>query len=246
MEANLFHDISRLPQERGMLFLPISLSRISNAQSAENCFKYLQHLDSKIVKTSGVGVTVLYGDYLYLLTAKESPKDLRSRYLALMTQHRNGLLNILKKDTAWVSDFFTFKTYGQAMIDFSDIFLGYWQKVLETYENDRFLQKCIAFDSGKDFTQEQAHFILEESLFLYLIKKRIVSFENKIINNHEQWVLEAYPGKPLATETYLMQKNIFNLDDEKNRYQNHFYDADENKLYNLKEIDIEKFFNIKK
>jgi hypothetical protein len=39
--SQTFFDINKFPKEEGLLLFPISLSRIGNAQTAENCFLYM-------------------------------------------------------------------------------------------------------------------------------------------------------------------------------------------------------------
>ena len=234
MSEDTLHDLNFFPKERGMLVFGISLSRISNSQSAQHYFEFLEHLDKKIQQTEGIGATFLYADYLYMLTDEGTGAELRAKYVAQMSQHKNQLLSLLKKDPAWVRDYFTFITHGQVLLNASTTLPAYLEKILEFYNTDDELKKCVVLDSrtGSPST-EQAHFILEESLLFYLASKGVISYPNPFINHREEWVLHCYPGKPLATETYLYQKNLFKLDNPKNRYENSFYDLEEKKLYNF-------------
>ena len=227
-------DFTRFPEERGMLVFPISLSRISNSQSAKMYWEYVQLLEKKIVKTEGIGVTFVYGDYLYFLTEKDSPATLRHRYLNLMAQHKNEFVGILTRDINWVCDYFSFQTYGQVRLDTSKVYNKYFEKLLKIYSEDPELQECVATDVGnREHTKEHINFVLEETLLFHLASKGVFSYPNQIINHREEWVLHCYPGKPMVTEFYLYRKNPFKLGNPKNKFENHFYDLEERKLYDL-------------
>ena len=47
LEGKLF-DINKVPKQPGLLMFGISLSRISNSQSAEKCFEYMRGFIPKI------------------------------------------------------------------------------------------------------------------------------------------------------------------------------------------------------
>jgi hypothetical protein len=232
------HDFTRFPEERGMIVFPISPTRISNSQSAKVYWEYVQELGRKIVRSEGIGVTFVYGDYLLFLTEQDLPATLRQRYLNLMVQHKNEFLEFVSKDTNWVRDYFQFHTYGQVRLDASKTYNKYLDKLFDIYKKDPDLQACVAHDIGnRQHTKEHASFVLEETLLFFLASKKIISYPNSIINHREKWVLHCYPGGPLATEYYLYSKNPFKLrtdESEKgNKYEDHFYDLTGRKLYDL-------------
>ena len=92
----VFFDINQLPQEEGIIFMGVSMSKIGNTQSAEKCVKYTEHLGTKITKTEGIGMIICYGDYLYF-HSEEKANILRDRYKELMISHKSGFLNLLLK-----------------------------------------------------------------------------------------------------------------------------------------------------
>lgn len=243
LEKNIFYDLNQLPEDEGMLLFGISLSRIANAQSAESCFEYFKHLDTKIKKTKGIGGIFWYGDYLYFLS-EDSAKDLRSRFLAQMTNHKNGFVKIIKKHVEWIPKAFSFITFGQLIVDNSDIFEISYRKILEIYKKDKFFQQCVLDDcknASRDISEEQQTFFLEEITALYLASKGKLILKNDYINGHEKWILHCYPGKPLKSETYLYQLNPLKLHNKKNKYENCYYDLAGKKLYDFNRIDLETF-----
>jgi hypothetical protein len=236
-----FHDINQLPQDEGLLIFGISMSRIGNAQSAESCLGYIKHMGTKINRTEGIGAVFLYGDYLYFHSS-ESAKSLRDRYSELMMAHKNGFLNALfKDDKSWIKKAFSFYTFGQTMLDNSEIFTSALTKVRSLYESDEVFREYVDEDrvsANKESNEAGITFILEEITFFYLAAKGELTFNNRFVANTERWILQCYPGKPLKSETYLFQKNPLQLSNPKNKYENSFYDLEGKKLYDYLEIDL--------
>ncbi len=120
-------------------------------------------------------------------------------------------------------------------------FISRYRDIEKMYENDEMLRAYVARDSkiaGRVIDDNQIRFILEETLLMYLILKGNVRLRNEFTAGHEKWILFAYPGKPLFTEVYIFQQNPFNLDNDKNVYQNSYYDLEEKKLYDFSRIDL--------
>ena len=230
---NNFFDLNQLPKEEGILLWGISMSKIGNTQSPANCFEYLQHIDTKITKTDGIGMVVLYGDYLYF-HSDERASVLRDRYKELMISHKSGFLNLLAKNPAWIKKAFSFSTFGQIMLDNSEEFKKSLDVITGLYRSDdKFKEKVESDckDAGREITPAQVMFILEEVTLFYLAAKGKLDFGNRFISGTEQWVLQMYPGKPLQSEVYLFQSNPLNLHNPKNKYENHFYDLEGKVLY---------------
>ena len=80
-KQNELFDINKLPAEEGILLFPISMSKISNSQSAKECFKYANYFIKKIIKPA-IGVNLVYGDYLYF-NSNEKANKLKIPRLAL-------------------------------------------------------------------------------------------------------------------------------------------------------------------
>lgn len=241
LTTNKFFDINQFPQEEGMIVFGISLSKISNAQRAEKYFEYLEHFLNKIVKTEGIGAVILYSDYLYMHTDQGSPQELRKRYIELMLQHKNSFLKIIGRRRELIPKAYTFLTWGQLILEFRE-FTTYFAELKRIYQNDTKLREYVAADSvGKQMNENQANFILEESLVLHLISKGKFRFDNDYIQHREKWILNCYPGKPLFTEVYLCQKNFFELKNPGSVYENSYYDLEGKLLYDFTKVDLTSF-----
>lgn len=238
---NTFYDINQLPSEEGLIVFGISMNRIGNIQSSEKCFNYMANLANKIVKTEGVGLVTLYSDYLYF-HSDEPAHILRDRYKELMLAHKDGFMNLVKKDPRWIFKAFSFLTFGQVMLDNSKEFKRALDKILQMYNDDILFKKYVEEDAKKTehgFGEKDILFILEEITLFYLAAKGVIVFNNLLVNKTEKWILNAYPGRPLKSEIYLFQKNPLNLSNQQNKYENSFYDLDGKVLYDLTKCSLE-------
>ena len=238
-----FFDITQFPQEEGILLLGVSMNRIGNRQSPENTFRDLSHIDTKIRKTEGIGLVTLYSDYLYF-HSDEPASALRDRYKELMVAHKNGFLNLLSKDSAWVKKAFSFLTFGQLLLDNADVFPAALETILKLYDSDASFREAVHFDashSGHGLSEKERMFIFEEIAIFYLAAKGKLRFNNQFVQGTEKWVLQMYPGKPLKSEFFLFQKNPLNLSNPGNRFENAYYDLSSRILYDYAKIDIDTF-----
>lgn len=243
LEKNKFFDINSLPQEEGIIFWGISMNRIGNEQSAEKCFEYLKFIDTKIKKTEGIGMVTWYSDYLYFLS-DEKASILRDRYKNLMFQHKHGFMNLILKNNVWIKKAFSFYTFGQVMLDNSEIFQSAFEKILRVYQDDSQFQEYVDFDCKKGdhgLGDKERMFILEEITTIYLAAKGQLNFNNRFVSGTEKWILQLYPGRSLKSEVYLFQLNPLKLHNSKNKFENAFYDLKHKVLYEYDRIDLDTF-----
>ncbi len=245
-EKNSLFDINKLPDDWGILVFPISMSRISNSgQNARACFDYLVEINKKI-KTPKVGVTFVYGDYLYF-HSDDKASVLKAKFQELIIDHKNAILNLLNspegKKHFQIIPAFTFCTWNQLYL-WTENFKSYMDKLIKISDSDKELQKCLKSDAvalGRDLDENQKLFFLEESLIAYLITKGKTTIYNEYVHNRENWILWCYPGKAPQTQIYLFKKNLFNLKNDRNKFQNCAqYDLSEKKLYDCKNINSYK------
>lgn len=242
---NQFFDINKFPATGGILVFPISLSKLSNAQSAEKCYKYMEHFtqNRKAVVKPLVGLNFIYGDYLYF-HSDESASLLRNRFSPLISGHKNNFLKLLKKNPWYIEKAFNFTVWNQILLENKD-FANYFGNLKKIYKKDKEFQKWIEkdlHDSGKKvLTENQLNFFLEEILVFYLLAKGKIPLHNDFVHGHEEWILSCYPGAPLYSEIYLFQKNFFKLQNPGNKYENCYYDLDKKILYDYSRVDLNSF-----
>lgn len=233
-------DINKLPAKEGILFFGVSIGNIDKAQSAKKCFEYIDKNLIKKIQKPIVGANFVYGDNLYLYSNEKSSK-LKNKHQILVERHKNSMLNMLNKNKWYIQKSFSFITWNQMLLECRN-FNVYFDKIKKLYKEDKEFKKYVKEDiknSGRKFNQNNAMFIVEESLIFYLVIKGKVRLFNEYVQDKQKWILNCYPGKPLYTEIYISQKNPLNLSNPKNKYEDSFYDLEERKLYNFKEIDLE-------
>lgn len=236
LEENFF-DINRVPKQAGLLLFGISLSRISNAQSAEKCFEYMQGFIPKIVKPE-VGLNLIYSDGLYM-NSSEKAKDLKKKFEPLIHAHKYGFIKLLEKNPIYVQRSFNFVTWTNMILE-SKEFFNYLSDLKKIYEEDDVFKALVKKDVESDRpNEEEIEFILEEILMFYLTSKGKIRLKNEFVQEKHKWILWCYPGKPLYSEVYLYNKNFFKLDNPGNVYQNSFYDLESKKLYDHTKIKVE-------
>lgn len=238
--TNTFFDINKLPPKEGILVFPISMSRISNAQTPNKCWEYVQIFSpNKIVKPL-VGVNFIYGDYLYL-NSDERANVLKRKFMPLVLQHKHGFKNIIAKNPYYIDKAFSYTTWNQLLLEAKD-FVSYLGELKKIYAADKKLQKYLRDDAEaagrNNLDSNQINFFLEESLVMYLMAKGRIRMRNDYILDTEKWLLWCYPGKPLKTQIYLFQKNFFKLANTNNEYENAYYDLAGKRLYDFLKIDL--------
>lgn len=239
IKENQLFDINKMPQKEGLLVFGISMSRIGNAQSAKKCFEYMEHFIPKIFYPR-VGLIFLYGDFLYLYS-DEKASSLKNKFQTLIHSHKNEFIKILKKHPTLIPSSISYLTWNQLILE-SKEFFEYFGELQKIYKKDKKLQEYVKRDIGKENPNEnQINFILEEILIFYLIAKGKVRLYNDYVQDKQKWILQCYPGKPLASETYLFQNNFFKFKNPDNLYENSFYDLEEKKLYDYTKIDLDNF-----
>ena len=238
---NEFLDINTMPNQPGIILFPISISRISNAQNAQRCFTYMEQFIPKI-RSPLVGLNVIYTDNLYLYS-DEKAKILKNKFQSLINSHKFEFLKLVRKNLKYIPDSFSFSSWSQILLE-SKEFLTHLGELKKIFENDEDFKKMVIKDiklSGKEISENNINFILEEILLFYLIIKGKIRLVNDYVHDTQEWILYCYPGKPLLSEIYLHQKNFFKYKNKKNIYENSYYDLEVKKRYDYDTIDLETF-----
>jgi hypothetical protein len=244
---NTFYDINKLPKNYGILVFPISISRTENksGQTAEECLEYIKHFSPSKVSEPKIGLNMIYGDFLYL-HSDEKASVLKQKFMTTVLKHKNGFTKLISKewDRFQIQHAFSYEVWNQLYLSYEGDFRSDFNLVKKVYSEDLDFQKYVKEDCeyyGRELTEDQLNFFLEEHLMLYLLSKKQVSLPNEYVQGREQWVLWCYPGVPLKAQAYVYQKNILNLDVPENIYQNKFYDLESRKLVDFIAIDLKTY-----
>lgn len=244
-EQNEFYDINKFPKESGLFIFFISMPLTNNTQHPKKLSESDQELIKKL-QASNTGVQVIYTDNLYLYS-DERAAELKNKHQKIVEIHKQGWLNILKKDIFMIPKAFTFLTWNQLLLDCYD-FSKYISEFHRIYEKDKQLQKYIREDierTGREVNVNSINYLLEEILVDHLVIKGIIPMRNEYVHNKYKWLLNCYPGKPHSSLVYLHQQNFFGLHHTENIYEDCWYDLAAKKLYDFKRLDIDSFYNQK-
>jgi hypothetical protein len=234
-----YFDINKFPKEWGIIALPISMSRIGNAQSPQECFDVLSYFQSKIT-VNQVGANFIYSEGLYMNFETDAYKT-KNNFATTMVSHMLGVKNLVSKNYQkfQIDSAFHFESWFQMYLSHKDFF-----KVLKTvkdlYENDAEFRKQVALDAKeqmKELTERQIAFYLEEHAFGYLLINRKLSLSNDFVNGREQWILFVYPGNPPRGLIYLFQKDPLGINDDSNPYKGQ-YNWVTKKFIPFSEVDL--------
>ncbi len=247
LPKNVFHDINKLPKEYGILVFPISLVRTENetGQSSKQCFEYIQYLALDKMSDTKIGLNMIYGDFLYM-HSKEEASTLKQKFMNLVLNHKNAFQNLISKDKNkfQIQHGFSYEVWNQLYLSYQGDFDSDFRTFKRVYFEDVAFQKYVADDAiycGRELTEEQLNFFLEEHFMLYLLSKKQVSLPNEYIQGREKWVLWCYPGKPLKGQVYAYQLNHMKLDTPENPYENCAYDLESKKLVDFMRVDLETY-----
>jgi len=249
-----FFDINKFKSGKWILWFPISLARIDNAQSAKMYFEeYIPYITPAKILTPTIWANFCYGDWLYMRDDK-SASILKQKYTKDICKHENESNKYIRKPqihlgktskdaSFYVPQAFNFNTRSSLYFWYRWDFASDLNSLYKIYQQDILFQQYLLDDCKffwKEVSYNQIMFFLEEHLMMYFIIKQRIVLENKYVPNHD-WVLVAYPGKLPRHMIYIMQKDFFRLWQCNNVYEENRYDLTEKKLYDFSKIDLDTY-----
>ncbi len=239
MEKNTFYDINRFPKDWGMIVLPISMSKIISVQSAEACHSYLQEMLPKIA-INRVGAHFIYSEGLYMNLERDAFVS-KNNFAHAAVGHKQAMQKLLvaNRQKFQIENAVSFSSWFQMYLSHKSFFNAY-KTVRDLYENDSEFRRWVEHDAkenGRELTEEQLSFYLEEHTFEYLLMNRQLELHNDFVDNKEKWVLSCYPGKPLKAQIYLVQKDPLGINKDSNPYKGQ-YDLLEKKFIDYLKVDL--------
>ena len=243
-ENNIFFDINKLPAEKGLLLFGLSMNKLQNRQSADQCLEDIRNFSPSKISKPLVGLNFIYSDFLYLYTDKPAP-ELKHSFMNQIIDHRNSIQNLVEKNNIefQIQHAFNYMVWNQLYVgtrDFNHLF----EQFKNIYKEDKLFQKYMAEDCeifGREMEENQVNYFLEESLMIYLLNKNQIKLPNEYIEGNQKWVLFCYPGRPVNSIVYTHQLNPFKLDWKANPYQNSFYDLEAKQLIDFSRVDLETY-----
>jgi hypothetical protein len=247
LPKNVFHDINKFPKGYGILVFTISISRMDNGtgQDPAQCLEHIKHFSPSKISEPKVGLNVVYGDFLYM-HSQEKASSLKNKFTSMVLRHKNQFTTLVHKeyDRFQIQQAFSFEVWNQLYLNYNgDFYSDYQLFKKKALEDERFVS-CLQDDAhfcGRELTDEQIDFFLEENFIFYLLNNMKISFPNEYVQGREEWVLYCYPGFPLKSTIYTFHSNPMNFGKSKNLYQNCTYDLEAKKLIDFTRIDLDTY-----
>ncbi len=225
------HDINQIPSD-GYIVFPLSMSRLSNAQNAEHCYKALELFEEKI-KMIGLDVIFLYTNGLYY-NNDEAALEVRKKTNGQMLSHSNSVRNLVLKKKKYVPQAMHFLPWDYIVLN-SPQFQFYYERLKRLDKEDKEFHKLL-LEALKDRKESEANinFIIEEIAITHVIRQKEVEFPKTLVKK-DNFRLIVYPGPPLKADIYQWKKKILPQVKEFPFYASH-YDLDKKIIYNFDEL----------
>lgn len=231
-------DITVLPED-GYVIFPLSMSRLANAQSAEELYKFLQFFDTKISKIS-IDVVFLYTNDLYL-NSDEKAVDLRQKSLNQMLYHKEKFMSLVLKDKKYVPATFHFIPWDYTILNSED-FSGIKSALLKARETDSGFQEALLSDlsrMGKEVTETNYSFLIEEIAVSYLLSQKRITLPHTLATAGG-WRLICYPGTPNDSWVYTYAHKVLpyrqDMSNQDNLFSHSLYDINERILIDFDQL----------
>ncbi|MEK7228237.1 MAG: hypothetical protein AAB681_02690, partial [Patescibacteria group bacterium] len=213
LPKNVFYDINKLPKEFGILVFPISIIRADHGkgQGAEQIMEYVKIFSPDKVSEPKIGLNIIYGDFLYF-NSPEPAISLKNKFMGMVLGHKNQFQKLLTRE--WnrfqIQHAFSYEVWNQLYLNYRGDFKSDYERFRQASLKDQKFLKYLEEDAeycGRELTDEQVSFFLEEHFMLYLLSKKQIVLPNEYVQDRERWVLWCYPGKVLKGQVYVYQKN---------------------------------------
>ena len=166
--------------------------------------------------------------------------------MGMVLGHKNKFQKLLTQE--WnrfqIQHAFSYEVWNQLYLNYDGDFKSDYERFRQaSLKDEKFLQylKEDADFCGRELTDEQASFFLEEHFMFYLLSKKQITLPNEYVQDRERWILWCYPGKVLKGQAYVYQKNPLDLQAPENPYENCAYDLEAKKLIDFMRIDLETY-----
>lgn len=231
-------DINKLPTD-GYIIFPISMSRITNAQGPEECYKAIEFLEKKM-SAVGIDGIFLYTNGLYY-NDDESALTIRKKTNQQMLDHKNAFLKLVSKNKKYIPQSMHFIPWDYVLLNSPD-FSEFFRKLKEAYTKDASFAKLVK-ESLKEREETEANisFLFEEMALNHIIRQKLVEFPKTLVK-HDKFRLFVYPGSFMKADLYQWKKKILsqkqNKESNSNPYYASQYDLDKHILYNFDEMSL--------
>ena len=230
------HDINKLPTD-GYIIFPISMSRITNSQSAGQCYKTIQFLETKM-SLPGVDGVFLYTNGLYY-NNDEPALNVRKKTNQQMMDHKNSLLKLVNKNKKYVPQSMHFIPWDYVVLNAPD-FLDFLGRLKKAFTIDVVFASLIREDlKERKETEANMAFLFEEIAINHIIRQKLVDFPKTLVKQ-DKFRLFVYPGEYMKSDLYQWKMKLLPQKQTKENNNNPFYasqyNLDKKVIYNFDEL----------
>lgn len=236
-----YFDLNTVPQN-GFLIFPLSMSRLSNALSAEKIYEFLAFFEAKLSHQS-IDVILLYTNGLYL-NSDENSSVLRKKLLNQMINHKSSFESMILKKKKFIPGSFHYLPWDYAILNASK-YNDERARLAAHFNDDLPFRKALQYDlniAGQKATEANLQYLLEELIISHLITEKEISFPHRLAHE-DGWRLLCYPGFPPVSLVYLWQKNLLgNRNDLSKTHQvfaRSLYHMEDRVLIDFKQFNLE-------
>ena len=231
-------DINKIPTD-GYLVLPLSMSRLSSkkGQSPEEIFEIIKFFETKVSEV-GIDFIFLYTNGLYY-NNDESALSVRKKTNVQMIEHKNKILNLMIKSKKYIPQAAHFIPWDYIILNCPQ-YQEYYQKLVNLKNTDTTFKKILEEGlNGREATEANLNFIVEEIVVTHLIRQRLIEFPKTLVKQ-DKFRLIIYPGTFLKADLYQWKKKILPQTDKgnENPYYASHYDFSKKVVCNFDSIDL--------
>ncbi len=226
-------DINKLPND-GYIIFPLSMSRLSNTQNAEECYKTIEYFERKI-SSIGIDGIFLYTNGLYY-NNNEPALEVRKRTNGQMLAHKNAIMKLILKDKKYVPQAMHFLPWDYIILNSPD-YQNFIQKLNELKDRDKEFYKLLKEGLGnREENEANISFLIEEIVVSHIVRQRLIEFPKTLVKQ-DNFRLIIYPGPYFKADLYQWKKKILPQKENKNPYYASHYDISKKILYNFDDLD---------
>jgi hypothetical protein len=218
----------------GTLILPISMSRIANGQSPEDCYKMLAYFEGKLESFNN-DVILMYTNGLYFNTEDVAFKK-RIKTNSQILDHVSKMRNLIDKNRKFIPKAIHFMPIDYVILNSSKYQSMFTLLKSVERKDDKFKDFIKKDIDSREYTEANINFIIEEIIVGHLLREQYVDLPTTLARQDE-WRLICYPGFFLQSEVYVYQQNIL----EKNKSSDNDFRGS---MYNFEEKVLHVFSDI--
>jgi len=226
------YDINQI-QGDGYLILPLSMSRLSNAQSPEKCYEIFEFFLSKFEEYSNDAV-LLYTSSIYM-NSKEISFERRKKIRQQALNHSTALRSLIQKEKDFMPRAFHFLPADYFILN-SRYYNDYLSKLQKLKKEDEQFRECLKEDArGRDLNEANTNFLLEEIVITHILRQQLVELPNTLAKK-DNWRLIVYPGEYIKSDLYQWRHDVLPEENSDNPFGGAHYNYSEKEIYLFDEM----------